>query len=86
VDFSIDGILLQVTKGTVPGIGERIGVSMRASRLDDAPSRFTFTALVKRHQKKRNRILCGVEVDGVKGQNVRESMNQIYLEQFFSQF
>lgn len=86
LDFSIEGILLQVVKGTVPGIGEQVGLALRADRLDDAPTRFTLTATVKRHQKRRNRIFCGVEVVTVKGENAREAMNHAYLEQFFSRF
>jgi hypothetical protein len=85
-DFSLDGLLLRVVKGTVPGIGDTVGLAIRAERMEDGPSRFTLTAMVKRHQKKRNRILCGVAVESVKGLGVRETMNQTYLEQFFAQF
>lgn len=85
-DFSLDGLLLRVVKGSVPGIGDQIGLAIRAERLEDGPSRFTLTAVVKRHQKRRNRILCGVEIDSVKGTGVRETMNQTYLEQLFFKF
>jgi len=84
VNYSIGGLLIEITQGELPPIGERIGLTFRAERLDGPPSRFTVTAKVTRHEESAGQKLCGVKVIKVKGQNDLRAMGDTWLEQLFA--
>ena len=84
VDYSITGLLIEIMQGEVPPIGERIGLTFRAERLDGPPSRFTVTAEVMRTETRKEQRLCGVKVINVKGKNDLRTMDDTWLEQLFA--
>jgi len=84
VDYSIGGLLIEITKGEVPPAGERVGLTFRAERLDGPPSRFTVTAVVTRHEERDDQKLCGVKVIKVKGRGDLRTMDDTWLEQLFA--
>jgi hypothetical protein len=84
-NYSLGGMLLHMVRGTVPGIGEDVGLTIRAERLGESPSRFSVSARVMRHEKRKGRILCGVQILGAKGEGADDAMDHAYLEGYFEQ-
>jgi hypothetical protein len=84
VNYSIAGLLFEVIQGEVPPLGERVGLTFRAERLDGPPTRFTVTAEVMRHEQRKGVKLCGVKVIKVKGAGDQRAMDDTWLEQLFA--
>jgi len=84
VNFSIAGLLLEITEGELPPLGEKIGLTFRAERLEGPPSRFTVTAEVTRHVSHKGEPQFGVRVINVKGPADRRAMDDTWLEQVFA--
>jgi hypothetical protein len=83
-NYSIAGLLIDVTQGELPPVGERVGLTFRADRLEGTPSRFTITAEVLRHEVRGDQRLCGVKLLNVKGTPDKRAMVDTWLEQLFA--
>ena len=82
-NYSIKGLMVHVLKGTVPGIGEELKMTVRRERRGEPPARFTVTAQVVRLEKRKNRILCAIEVLDARDRQDATVMDHAYLEEYF---
>ena len=83
VNYSLNGLLIHIEKGTVPAKEEAVKITVRSEHKGEPPLRFTVSAIVKRHERRQGRILCGLELTGVQSRGDSTVMDHAYLEQYF---